>query len=81
MKLNILFLVRKTMLNRKGRCPIRCRITYNKERYTFATGQHINPKHWNSIKQYVEPPEPNAELINAQISPIKAKLNQAYLFL
>ncbi len=58
MKLNILFLVRKTKLNKKGMCPIRCGITYNKERCPIATGQYIHPKNWNSKQQYVEPPKP-----------------------
>ena len=81
MKINILFLVRKTKLNRKGMCPIRCRVTYNKERCHFATGQYITPSNWKSKQQYVEPPEPDAELINTQLSLIKTKLSQAFLFL
>ncbi|WP_242092473.1 site-specific integrase [Aestuariivivens sediminicola] len=81
MKLNILFLVRKTKLNKKGVCPIRCRITYNKKRSQFSTGLFINPKHWNNKQQYVEPPEPDAELKNTQLSLIKTKLSQAFLML
>ena len=81
MKLYILYLVSKTKLNKKGKCPLKCRITFNKVRYHFATGQFINPKHWNSKQQRVEPPEPDAELINTQLSLIKTKLSQAFLFL
>ncbi|MEC3906211.1 phage integrase SAM-like domain and Arm DNA-binding domain-containing protein [Tamlana sp. 2201CG12-4] len=81
MKLNILFLVRKTKLNKKGMCPIRCRITYNKQRHQFSTGQFINPSNWNSKQQLVKPPEPDTELINTQLSLIKTKLSQAFLML
>lgn len=81
MKLNILFIVSKTKLNKKGKCPIRCRMTYNKERNHFATGQFINPDNWRGKLQEAIPPEPDAELINTQLSLIKTKLSQAFLFL
>ncbi len=67
--------------NSKGMCPIRCRVTYKKVRKDFSTGKFINPKHWNSKKQLVEPPEPDAALINTQLSLISTKLNQAFLLL
>ncbi|WP_317131960.1 site-specific integrase [Seonamhaeicola marinus] len=81
MKLNILFLVRKTKLNKKGLCPIRCRITYDKQRHQFSSGQFINPDNWNSKQQLVKPLEPDAKLINTQLSLIKTKLSQAFLML
>ena len=67
--------------NSKGMCPIRCRVTYKKVRKDFSTGKFISPIHWNSKQQLVEPPEPDAELINTQLSLIKTKLSQAFLFL
>jgi len=81
MKLNILYLLYKAKTNSTGKCPVRCRVTYNKQRKEFAIGQFINPKHWNSKQQVVEPPEPDAELINTQLSLIRTKLSQAFLFL
>ena len=81
MKTNILYVVNKHKANSKGLCPITCRLTYKKERKTFSTGKLINPTNWNSKKQLVEPPEPDAELINTQLSLIRTKLNQAFLFL
>ena len=54
--------------NSKGMCPIRCRVTYKKVRKDFSTGKFINPKNWNSKQQLVEPPEPDAELINTQLN-------------
>ena len=81
MKLNILFIVSKTKLNKKGRCPIRCRLTFNKVRHHFATGQFVNPHHWNSKQQIAKPPEPDSEYINNQLSLIKTKINRVFLLL
>jgi len=81
MKLNILFIASKTKLNKKGKCPIKCRLTYDKKRLHFATGLFLNPDHWNSKQQLVKPPEPNSEYINNQLSLIKTKINRAFLML
>ncbi|WP_242119947.1 Arm DNA-binding domain-containing protein [Aestuariivivens sediminicola] len=81
MKLSIRFYLDKSKINKRGQSSIKCRITYNKIRKEFSTGIFINPKHWNSKQQYVEPPEPDAELINTQLSLIKTKLSQAFLML
>ena len=81
MKLNILYIVNKHKINKKGLCPVNCRLTFSKTKKHFATGLFINPKNWNSKQQYVEPPETDAELINTQLSLIKTKLSQAFLFL
>jgi integrase len=66
-------------MNKKGHCPIRCRITYFKKRKEFSTGLFINPDHWNSKKQTAIIPDDN--FINNQLSLIKQKVNQAFLFL
>jgi integrase/recombinase XerD len=81
MKLNILFLLYKSKTNSSGRCPIRCRITYNKQRKEFSTGLFINPDNWKRKKQLVKPPEENSDLLNSQLSLIKTKLSQAFLML
>ncbi len=81
MRLNILFIVSKTKLNKKGKCPIRCRLTYKKKRLHFATGQFMNPNNWNSKKQLVEPQEPDSDIINTQLNLIKTKINQVFLWL
>jgi len=80
-KMNILFYIFKNKPNKKGQCPVRCRITYLKKRKQFSTGIFINPNNWNSKQQRVEPPEPDAELINTQLSLIKTKISKAFLML
>ncbi|MEY8850016.1 tyrosine-type recombinase/integrase [Psychroserpens sp. XS_ASV72] len=81
MKINILFLLYKSKTNSKGNCPIRCRITYKRKRKEFSTGQFIYPENWLSKQQRIKPDEPDAELKENQLSLIKTKLSQAFLFL
>jgi len=78
-KLTVLFLLQKTRINKRGECSIRCRLTFFKKRKIFSTGLFINPDHWNSKKQTAIIPDDN--FINNQLSLIKQKVNQAFLFL
>jgi integrase/recombinase XerD len=80
-KLNILFYLYKNKTNKKGQCPVRCRLTYLKKRKQFSTGLFINPNHWNSKQQKVKPPEPDRDTINTQLGLIKTKINKAFLML
>ena len=81
MKINILFYIRKSKINSKGRCPLTCRITYELERKEFSTGLFINPKNWSSAKQQAFPLNIENTQINTQLSLIKQEINQAFLFL
>ena len=81
MKLNILYIVNKHKINKKGLCPITCRLTFRNHKKHFAIGLFINPTNWQSKQQHVKPPEPDAEIINSHLSLIRTKLNQAFLFL
>ena len=80
-KLSILFVISTSRKRKDSRASLMCRLTYAKVRKTFATGLFINPDHWNSKQQLVKPPEPDAELINTQLSLIKTKINRAFLIL
>lgn len=79
--MKVLFLLAKNRPNKMGKCTIKCRITYCKERREFSTGQFVNPNHWNSKQQLVKPPEPDSDFINSQLSLIKTKINKAFLLL
>ncbi len=79
--LKILFLLDKVKSNKQGNAPIRCRLTFNKQRKIFSTGFFINPTQWNSKLQLAKPPNENNNYINTQLSLIKSKINQAFLFL
>ncbi len=80
-KLNTTFLLAKSRLNQAGKCSIRCRITYLKKRYEFATGLFIIPENWISKLQKAIPPDTEHQQINTQLSLIKQEINQAFLFL
>ena len=79
--MKVLFLLVGNRANKKGNSVLKFRITYNLERKEFSTSKFINPTNWNSKQQLVERPETDAELINTQLSLIRTKLNQAFLFL
>jgi len=81
MKLNILLFIYKSKLNKKGECPIKCRLTYLKERKQFSTGLFVNPKCWNSKKQKVLDDTEQSDYLNKQLSLIISKINQAFLLL
>lgn len=80
-KLHILFVLDKVNTNTKGFAPLRCRVTYLSQRKIFSIGIFINPKHWNSKKQLIKPPNEENNYINNQLSLIKNKINQAFLLL
>jgi len=81
MKITIRFQINKNKVNSSGKCSIRCRITYNKNRKEFSTGLFINPQKWNSKHQEAEPPDKENTLINQQLSLIDNKIRQAFLLL
>jgi len=80
-KLSVLFLLDKIKTNKQGKCPIKCRITYNGKRKPFSTGLFINPNLWHSSHQIAKPPSEENNHINTQLSLIKNKINQAFLYL
>ena len=79
--IKILFLLNKVKLTSQGKAPIRCRITFLGTRKIFSTGLFINPKYWVSANQIAKPPNSENNHINTQLSLIKSKINQAFLFL
>ncbi|MBN4070767.1 recombinase [Olleya sp. AH-315-F22] len=81
MKLNILFILSKSKLNKKGRCPIKCRLTFNKVRHHFSTRLFVKPNCWITNKQIVILPDEDENYINTQLSLIRTKLSQAFLML
>lgn len=81
LKISILFYLQKNRTNKLNKCPIRCRITFLKKRKEFATGLFIPPIKWDSKFQKVKTSNNEYEIINTQLSLIKQKINQAFLFL
>ena len=80
-KLHIRFILKLNNLNLKGFSPLRCRITYNKNRKDFSTGISINPDYWDPKKQILLDQSDQEETTNMQLSLIKNKLSKAFLML
>ena len=80
-QLYIRFVVRAFELNSQSLAPIRCRLTYNKNRKDFSTGITVNPDYWNPKKQRLLDQSDQEEIINMQISLIENKISKAFLML
>ncbi|MCH3885687.1 site-specific integrase [Tenacibaculum aquimarinum] len=80
-KITVLFIIQRNKKNKKGLCPLRCRITYKQKRKIFSIGSFINPDLWNNSKQKAEPPNRENNNINSQLSLISHQINEAFLML
>ena len=78
--MKLLFVIAISRKNKKNLSPIYCRLTFNEKRKQFSTGLFINPDYWSSKKQKAFIPD-DKNFINNQLSLIKQKINQAFLFL
>ncbi|MFD2528907.1 site-specific integrase [Polaribacter marinaquae] len=80
-KLHILFYIDKVKINQKGQCPMKCRITYKKNRKQFSTGIFINPNFWLSKRQIASPPNRENTILNNKLSLIHQQIDKAFLML
>jgi integrase/recombinase XerD len=80
-KLSILFLLQKVRINKQGKCPIRCRVTYLKTRKIFSTGLFINPDYWDSGKQKALRENQENTILNNKVSLIRQQIDKAFLML
>ena len=76
--LSILFVIQKAKQNKQGKCPIICRITYNKKRKVFSTGLFIEPQFWDSKSQLAKFFS-ESDFINDCLTIILQKLRTSYL--
>ena len=80
-KLSILFVLQKVKTNKKGMCPLRCRLTYMKKRKEFSTGIFINPDRWKNGIQKASPPTKQNSILNNKLSLIYQQIDKAFLML
>lgn len=80
-KLSTLFVLQKVKTNKKGMCPLRCRLTYMKKRKEFSTGIFINPDYWNNGIQKASPPTAQNTTLNNKLSLIYQQIDKAFLML
>jgi len=78
-KLLVLFYLNKSKINKKGTCPIKCRITFRKKRKEFATGEFINPDDWNAKQQRAISNSIESQQLNTQLQIITANIKKEYL--
>jgi len=75
----VLFYLNKSKVNNKGVCPIKCRITYNKKRKEFSTGEFINPLEWHAKSQKASSKSIAGQQTNLQLEIITANIKKAHL--
>ena len=80
-KLSILFVLQKVKTNKKGLCPLRCRLTYLKRRKEFSTGMFIDPDTWSNSVQKAKPPSTENTLLNNKLSLVHQQIDKAFLML
>jgi len=80
-KLTVLFFLQRNRINKIGKCPIRCRITFNKTRKEFSTGIFVNPDYWDGSKQKALPPSNENTILNNKLSLIYQQIDKAFLML
>ncbi|SNY95283.1 Arm DNA-binding domain-containing protein [Flagellimonas pacifica] len=73
-KLSIRFVINKARVNKKGKCPLHCRMTYGQNRKQFATGQFMQYSEWDSKRQVTK-----HQLVNTQLELVKSKIQSSYL--
>ena len=80
-KLAVLFFLQRNRINKMGKCPLRCRLTFLKSRKEFSTGIFINPDYWDSGKQKALPENQENNLLNNKLSLIHQQIDKAFLML
>lgn len=78
-KLSIRFVINKAKMNKRGLCPISCRLTFRLKRKAISTGEFINPSDWNAEKQKATSKPISNQQINLQLEIISANIKKAYL--
>jgi integrase/recombinase XerD len=78
-KLSIRFVINKAKINKRGLCPISCRLTFRLKRKAISTGEFINPSDWNAKKQKASSKTIANQQINLQLEIISANIKKAYL--
>lgn len=73
----IYFLVTKR--SKTNKASIKCRITYNKQRFSFSTGIYIDTINWSPKEQKVLTAEPLVDSYNTELLLMKQKIYNTYL--
>ena len=66
-------------MNKRGLCPISCRLTYRLKRKAISTGEFIDPLQWNAKTQKASSKTISNQQINLQLEIITANIRKAHL--
>ncbi len=81
-KLIVRFILVKAKMNKQGKAPIYCWITYNGKRATdFSTGKFLEPKRWDGSYDLVKGRSEEAEGINQHLTDTKREIEDIYVHL
>jgi integrase/recombinase XerD len=80
-KLSVLFFLKRNKINKMGKCPLICRITFLKTRKEFSTGIFIYPDYWDNGKQKASSPSADNATLNSKLSLIHQQIDKAFLML
>jgi site-specific recombinase XerD len=78
-KLYIRFFAVLSKQNKRGYCPIRCIISFNKKSKKFSTGIFIDPNHWSKDEQTVTGDDVDHIAKNGLLQTIASKLQKIEL--
>tara|TARA_R110001606_G_scaffold375524_3_gene533871 strand:- start:1705 stop:2910 length:1206 start_codon:yes stop_codon:yes gene_type:complete len=78
-RLSIRFVINKAKMNKRGLCPISCRLTYRLKRKAISTGEFIDPLQWNAKTQKASSKTISNQQINLQLEIITANIRKAHL--
>ncbi len=75
---SVLFVLKKSKMNKQGLAPIWTRITVGGQRAEFSTGKQIFPKHWDTDSNLALPNSSDARSINDFLTLAKADILKHY---
>jgi integrase/recombinase XerD len=79
--MNILFELKKSKLNKVGKCPIWCRITIKGKRAVFSTGIFVEPERWLAKPQIIKGSSDAVRVRNMKLNQIRTDIETVHLTL
>ena len=74
----VLFYLKKSKINSKGKAPIYVRVTVNGKRSEMSIKQFVEPSKWNPIKQRLNGSNYHVKTINKSIELVVNKINEIH---
>lgn len=75
---NLLFLAKRSKMNKNGLIPIFLRITIDGERLEISTKRHVNLHSWNADRQKVNGSTEDVKSVNAHLKTMEHQIYEVY---